>query len=137
VKIVLDASAALEVALNRKRAAELSAYLDAADEVLAPELFVPEVLNAIWKLHHFGNLSLSACDGALEVLLEFIDTLVSNQELHREAFLLSRTTRRPAYDMFYLALAKREDAALMTLDNTLRKQAVRQGIRPLNRGCTI
>jgi predicted nucleic acid-binding protein len=129
VKIVLDAGAALEVALNRKGAAELSARLNESDEVLAPELFVPEVVNAIWKLHHFGNLSLSACDGALEVLLEFIDTLVSCKELYREAFLLSRTTRRPAYDMFYLALAKREDAALMTLDRVLRKEAVRQGIR--------
>ena len=129
MKIVLDASAALEVALNRKRAAELSARLNESDEVLAPELFVPEVVNAIWKLRHFGDLSLTACDGALEVLLEFVDTLVSCKELYREAFLLSRTTRRPAYDMFYLALAKREDAALMTLDSALRKEAVRQGIR--------
>ena len=129
MKIVLDASAALEVALNRKGAAELSARLDEADEVLAPDLFVPEIVNAIWKLHHFGNLSLSACDGALEVLLEFVDTLVSCKELYREAFLLSRTTRRAAYDMFYLALAKREDAALMTLDSVLRKEAVRQGIQ--------
>jgi predicted nucleic acid-binding protein len=129
VKIVLDASAALEVALNRNRATELSGQLDEADEVLAPELFVPEIVNAVWKLHRFGNLSLSACDGALEVLLEFVDVLVSCKELYREAFLLSRTTRRPAYDMFYLALAKREDAALMTLDNALRKEALRQGIR--------
>ena len=129
MKIVLDASAALEVALNRKGAAELSAHLDESEEVLAPELFVAEVVNAIRKLHHFGNLSLSACDAALEVLLEFVDTLVSCKELYRAAFLLSRTTRRPAYDMFYLALAKREDAALMTLDNALRKEAVRQGIR--------
>jgi predicted nucleic acid-binding protein len=129
VKIVLDASAAFEVALNRKRAAELSAHLDQADEALAPELFVPEVVNAIWKLHRFGNLSLGACDTALEVLLEFVDTLASCTELYREAFLLSRTTRRAAYDMFYLALAKREDAALLTLDNALRKEAVRQGIR--------
>ena len=129
MKIVLDASAALEVALNRNRAAGLAARLDEADEVLAPDLFVPEVVNAIWKLHHFGNLSLTACDGALEVLLEFVNTLVSCKELYREAFLLSRTTRRPAYDMFYLALAKREDAVLMTLDRALRKEAVRQGIR--------
>jgi predicted nucleic acid-binding protein len=128
VKIVSDASAALEVALNRKGAAELSARLNESDEVLAPDLFVPEVVNAIWKLHHFGNLSLNACDAALEVLLEFLDTLVSCKDLYREAFLLSRTTRRPAYHMFYLALAKREDAALMTLDKALRKEAVRQGI---------
>jgi predicted nucleic acid-binding protein len=129
VKVVLDASAALEVAFNRNHAGEISAHLDAADEVLAPDLFVPEVVNAIWKLHHFGNLSLSACDGALEVILEFVDTLVSCKELYREAFLLSRTTRRPAYDIFYLALASREDGALLTLDSALRKKAVRQRIR--------
>ena len=112
-----------------KELEQLRTQLDEANEVLAPELFVPEVVNAIWKLHHFGNLSLSACDGALEVLLEFIDTLVSCKDLYREAFLLSRSTSRPAYDMFYLALAKREDAALLTLDNALRKEALRQGIR--------
>jgi predicted nucleic acid-binding protein len=129
VKIVLDATSALDVALNRYRATEFAAQLDEANEVLAPELFVPEVVNAVWKLHHFGNLSLSACDGTLEVLLEFIDVFVSCKELYREAFLLSRTTRRSAYDMFYLALAQREDAALLTLDNALRKEALRQGIR--------
>jgi predicted nucleic acid-binding protein len=129
VKIVLDASAALEVALNRNRAAELSSHLDQADEVLAPELFVPEVVNAVWKLHHFGDLNLGACDAVLELLLDFVDTLVSCKVLYREAFLLSRTTRRAAYDMFYLALAKREDAALLTLDKALRKQALGQGIR--------
>jgi predicted nucleic acid-binding protein len=129
VKIVLDASAALEVALNRKLAPALSARLDGAEEVLAPELFVPEVLNAIWKMHHFEDFSLSASDAALAVLLEFVDTLVSCKELCREAFLLSRLSRRPAYDMFYLALAKREDAVLLTLDAALKKTAQRQGIR--------
>ncbi len=33
------------------------------------------------------------------------------------------------YDMFYLALARREDAMLLTLDKALAKEAVRQGIR--------
>jgi len=38
-------------------------------------------------------------------------------------------TRRPAYDMFYLALAKREDAAFLTADTSMRKEAARLSIR--------
>ena len=49
---------------------------------------------------------------------------------YREAFALSRAQRsRAAYDMFYLALAQREDAVLLTLDGTLKKEAKRAGIR--------
>jgi predicted nucleic acid-binding protein len=36
---------------------------------------------------------------------------------------------RAAYDMFYLALALREDAVLLTLDATLKKEARRAGVR--------
>jgi predicted nucleic acid-binding protein len=55
---------------------------------------------------------------------------VPSQELYREAFALTRAQqRRAAYDMFYLALARREDAALLTLDSTLKKEARRAGIR--------
>jgi len=129
VRIVLDASAAVEVALDGKRAAQLDAVLAESEEVLAPELLLAELVNSIWKYHEFHQLELTTCVRALDFAVGLVDTLVSNKELYREAFLLSRTTRRPAYDMFYLALAKREDAALMTLDNALRKEATRQGIR--------
>jgi predicted nucleic acid-binding protein len=33
--------------------------------------------------------------------------------------------------MFYLALARREDAAFLTTDSALKKEAERQGIRVL------
>jgi predicted nucleic acid-binding protein len=129
VRVVLDASAALEIALRKKQAAGLAAVLKAADVVLAPELFVAEVVNTIWKYHEFEHLPLDACDRLLETALALVDSLVSNKEIHAEAFLLARTGRRPAYDMFYLALARREDAALLTADTGLRKAAERQGIR--------
>jgi predicted nucleic acid-binding protein len=129
VRIVLDASAAVEVALDAKRAAQLGAILAESEEVLAPELLLAEIVNSIWKYHEFQQLELTTCVRALDFAVGLVDTLVASKELYREAFLLSRTTRRPAYDMFYLALAKREDAALLTLDNALRKESVRQGIR--------
>jgi len=131
VRIVLDASAAVEVLLSRPRGRRLSQLLEEADQVLAPELLVPEVVNIIWKYHQFESLSLAVCDRALEHAHGLVDVLVSGKDLYREAFLLARTARRSAYDMFYLALARREDAALLTMDKALRKEGQRQGIRVL------
>jgi predicted nucleic acid-binding protein len=127
--MVLDASGAIEVALNKKLGPQITETLADADVVLAPELFVPEVVNTIWKYHHLQQMSLPECDRALERAFGLVDTLVSNKEIWSEAFLLARTAGKPAYDMFYLALARREDAALVTLDAALRRLAEGQGIR--------
>jgi predicted nucleic acid-binding protein len=128
VKVVLDASAAIGTVFGRKQASRLGSILAEADVVLAPDLFVPEVVNTIWKYHQFESLPLDECHRSLETALGLVDAVVPSMEIHSEAFLLARTTRRPAYDMFYLALARREDAVLLTTDSALRKEAERQGV---------
>jgi predicted nucleic acid-binding protein len=125
----LDASAAIEVAMDRGRAPALTQQLRIADFVLAPDLLVAEALNAVWKYHEFNNLSLPDCDRAIESALDLVDEFVPLSKLHRDAFLLARTARRPVYDMFYLALARREDAVFLTMDGTLKKEAEKQGIQ--------
>jgi predicted nucleic acid-binding protein len=129
MKVVLDASAAIEVVLGRNQAGHLAGILEEADVVLAPDLFIPEVVNTLWKYHRFERLPLDACDRAIESALALVDALVASKEIDGEAFLLARTAHRPAYDMFYLALARREDAVFLTLDKTLRKEAEHQGVR--------
>jgi predicted nucleic acid-binding protein len=57
------------------------------------------------------------------------DRLIPSISLHREAFLLAEVLRKPAYNMFYVALARREDAALLTLDAGLKTLAAGQGVR--------
>jgi predicted nucleic acid-binding protein len=131
VRLVLDASAAIEVVLGRGKAPEFERLLGEADQVLAPDLIVSEVVNTIWKYHQFQNLALNACDQAIELAISLLDVLVPCKELYREAFLLARSARQPAYDMFYMALARREDAGFLTTDQALRKEAERQGIRVL------
>jgi predicted nucleic acid-binding protein len=130
VRLVLDASAAIGVATDRA-AASLRLILPEADEVLAPDLFVAEVTNAIWKYHEFSNLSQGEAEARLEEAVGLVDTLVSCRDLYRAALVLSRAAHRPAYDMFYLALAIREGAQFLTLDKALRKEARRQGIATL------
>ncbi len=130
MKVVLDASCAIEIALNKKAADRLKDLLEQSAEALAPDLLVPEFVNGLWKLHQLGGLDLETCDQALDILPDLVNVLVPSAELCREAFALSRAQKsRAAYDMFYLALALREDAVLLTLDGTLKKEARRVGIR--------
>jgi predicted nucleic acid-binding protein len=129
VRLVLDASAAIEVVMDRGKSRRFAHELAAADFVLSPDLFVAEITNTIWKYYRFEHLEVKLCDEAIEESLALVDVFVSCKELYREAFLLARTTGKTAYDTFYLALARREDATLLTADGALRKEAERQGIR--------
>jgi len=130
VKVVLDANCAIEIALNKPEGDRLKAMLDKSEQVLAPDLLIPEFVNALWKYHQFNQLSLSVCDQAMELLPVLVETFVPSRELYHEAFALTRAQQsRAAYDMFYLALARRENAVLLTLDATLKKEGKRAGIR--------
>lgn len=129
MKVVLDASAAIRVVFKRDGVAQFLRSIEEADVVLAPDLFVAEVVNTIWKCHQFEHRPLDICDRALAASLRLVDTFVPSIDICDEAFLLARTCGRPAYDMFYLALARHEDASLLTADAALRKQAQKQGIR--------
>ena len=129
MRAVLHASAAIEIVLGRPHAPRFTAALDEADAVMAPELYVAEVVNAVWKYHRFENMDLRSCHRALDAAIALVDILVCAKDLYGEAFLLARTTRHSTYDMFYLALARREDAVFLTLDAGLRKEGQRQGVR--------
>lgn len=124
----------MEIAFNKTDASRLKALLAESEQVLAPDLIVPEFVNAVWKLLQFTETSLALCDQALGTLLEMVDIFVPSREIYREAFALSRAQKTRAavvstYDMFYLALARRENATLLTLDATLKKEARRAGVR--------
>ncbi len=130
MKVVLDANCAIEIALNKQQGDRLKALLSESEQVLAPDLLIPEFVNALWKYHQFNQLSLSVCDQAMELLPVLVETFVPSAEIYLEAFALTRAQQsRAAYDMFYLALARRENAVLLTLDGTLKKEAKRAGIR--------
>ena len=134
MKAVLDTNCALEIAFNKTDAIRLKTLLDESDAVLAPDLIIPEFVNALWQLHRLSGVSLSLCQEAGELLFDLVGTFVPSQEIYREAFALTRAQQSRAavvhtYDMFYLALARRENAVLLTLDATLKKEAKRAGIR--------
>ena len=126
---VLDTSAAVELVLNGARAGSVAAFLTNVESVLAPELFVAEACNVFWKYYHFQNVPAPVCEMGLSKCLELVNEFVPGSNLQAEAFALACLTSMTAYDMFYLALARRHNATLLTLDKDLADCAKKQGVK--------
>jgi predicted nucleic acid-binding protein len=119
VNVVLDASAAVGVVLAMPGSEVFSSALEQAALVTSPDLFVPEVCNALWKYRKAELLTAERCESALEHALALPDRLESCTNLHLEAFSLSCRYLHPVYDALYLVLARRNNAILLTLDRRL------------------
>jgi len=129
--IVLDASAAVEVVLKRKRASVLGHHLLDADWVISPTLYVSELSNVFWKYHQFHNLPIEECEKGLAHALSLPDEFSDDRDLCLEAFSLSCITQKPVYDMLYLVLARRHNGYLLSMDRSLSQVAKKQSIRVL------
>jgi predicted nucleic acid-binding protein len=131
---VVDASAAVELALHRPRAAAVARALADAEWVLAPALFAAEVTNAMWKYHRFSRLPSGVCQTAIADALALPDRYAEDGDLARETFALAAQVRKSAYDTFYLVLARRHDGVLVTLDSGLRRTAGSLAVRTAPHG---
>lgn len=120
---VLDASAAVEVVLQRPIAGLLNRYLSEADWVIAPTLFISEVTNVFWKYQRLTDLSLQDCELGLEQAIALPDDFIDEHDFFREAFKLSSTLGHSVYDIMYLIAARRNNAVLLTLDKKLIRTA--------------
>lgn len=129
MKIVLDASAAVEFALKRSKAATIGNVIAEADAVLVPDFYASEVTNVFRKCYAFEHLPMPACEAALAAALALPDVFAPSRELAAEAFALACLVQASAYDMLYAVLARRSGAELWTLDGKLVKTCKMQGIR--------
>jgi predicted nucleic acid-binding protein len=127
--IVLDASAAVKLVLSNESDKPDGLRFASADWVIAPYLYIPEVTNAFWKYHKHGNMLLEICESYIERAMSIPDDYFSEEELYKEAFALACTIKKPIYDMFYLVLARRHNAHLLTEDKELKHIATKQSIR--------
>jgi predicted nucleic acid-binding protein len=119
---LLDASAAIEVILSRPAAKELSALVSKAELVLAPDLYIAEVSNALWK-HAKASGDSEGYTELLDDAVALPDDLIDSVSLYREAFALSLKYQQPVYDALYLVVARRNSATILTVDRRLRSLA--------------
>ncbi|MBZ5724248.1 MAG: type II toxin-antitoxin system VapC family toxin [Acidobacteriia bacterium] len=100
-------------------------YQDGAIDLIAPELLLSEVGNALWKRVRRRELTPSAAGILFDGLLRDVPILVNSVAIHRRALSLSLESDRPIYDCEYLALALDHRCDLVTADARFY-QAVRQ-----------
>lgn len=124
--VVLDASAAVRAAMDP--GAEFRSALESADLVFAPDLIVAEVCSAFQKYVRARVLSRAAAETSAGQALALVDKLHPLADLVAEVFALTARIESSVYDLFYLALARRTSARLLTADLALRSAASRIGV---------
>jgi predicted nucleic acid-binding protein len=125
---VLDASAAVEVVLQRPQADEIGEIILKADWVIAPTLFIAEIGNVFWKYQKMAAYPLDACETSIEHAIGIPDDYINEIELYRESFSMGCMLNHSVYDMLYLVLARRNNAILLTLDKKLKSVAQNSGV---------
>ena len=122
---VLDASAALSLITQDPAAADLARQVEQMALVLAPELMLTEVANALWKLQRAGGLEGIDPQLLLADARDLVDQIEPDRNLQVEALALASYLNHPVYDCLYLALARREAATLLSTDQRLLALAAR------------
>lgn len=116
--IVVDASAALEVLLNARRAPGVAARIFAQGETLhAPHLIDVEVTQVLRRLARRGEIDAARSAQVLDDLADL--PLTRYPHLLLLGRIWAMRDNATAYDACYLALAEALDAVLVTCDAAL------------------
>ena len=121
MKIILDANAAPEIGERTQNGALFLNVIMNSEGVMAPELYVYEISNTMWKYARKDKNNAEKYLEAVRVYTGYINDFVSSTNLWPEALKLATEYDHPVYDMFYAALAHRHNAMLITMDKKLRK----------------
>jgi predicted nucleic acid-binding protein len=118
VTTVVDASVAALWVLDQHGSARAHA-LRSEGELIAPSLIAAEIGSALWKAVRRGHVTRADALLAVEAALLPFKMLVPDEELRARALAIAVDLDHPVYDCFYLALAERERAPLISVDKRL------------------
>ena len=116
---VIDVSAAIEIILQKQKKDLFKSRYTDASWVLAPDLYVPELSNVLWKYYKANIISHEDCIQYVEDGINMIDDFIDGRDLWKEALGEGIKNNHSIYDMYYLVLTRRNDAVLITNDGPL------------------
>jgi len=128
MSLIVDASVAIRWYVPEDGWRDAEAILHEPDELLAPDLIIAQIGNAVWKRIRRGDIPSGFEAGVLERAASAFDVLVPSSELGGAALKLALSLGHPIYDCLYLALCQRENAGLVTADKRLAALANEIGI---------
>lgn len=117
--LVIDANVGLKWFIEESRSSAARKILDKGASFIAPDMFIPEICNVVWK--KVKNQEITAEQGKAIVanVSMVLDHLVPSSEVAGRAFALAVQCNHPVSDCLYLALAERESITLITDDAKL------------------
>jgi len=126
--VVLDASAGIEISLDREKAAVFFDVLSRATKIITTDLYKAETANAMRK---YVKARLMSKQNALRVWNfcdNLIDEYVDISENAEESLAESVNVDHSTYDLLYMTLARRYGACLLTMDKKLKSLSEKNGI---------
>jgi predicted nucleic acid-binding protein len=117
--IIIDASGAAEILLNKEKAGKYALILQNASLILAPDLYISELTNILWKYCRSKIYTEKECIQYINDGIHYIHKFINGKELWQEAFAEGIKNNHSTYDMFYFVAARRNGAILMTTDSAL------------------
>jgi predicted nucleic acid-binding protein len=113
--LIVDASVAVKWVLNED-GSEAAVALGRQDTLAAPEFWLIEVANVIWKRWRRGDMTADAAAGAFEVLQSAAVIPIRLDALLSDAMHYAIMLDHPVYDCLYIAAAIQNDTVLVTAD---------------------
>jgi predicted nucleic acid-binding protein len=117
--IVVDASVALRWCFQLNKSDRAEELLRSGHHLIAPDLVIAEITNAAWKFVMFDRMAPESAVSAVHEIVKAFQELVPMSALRDRALAIAIELRHPAYDCFYLALAERSTAPLVTADDRM------------------
>jgi len=117
--VVLDVSAAIEIILQKDKKDLFNKIYEKGTWIIAPDLFIVEITNVLWKYHKAKVISHEDCIQYVQDGIDMIDDFIDAKELWKESLSEGIKNNHSVYDMYYLVLSRRNDAVLITNDNPL------------------
>lgn len=126
--IILDSSAAVDIARETEDGKALAALMLTGETVISSELFYAEVANSFSKYCRAGFFSEKEAKERMVKALQLVEVFCPLEESFAEAFSESIRLEHSVYDIVYLVLARRNGATLFTLDRKLQKLCLDNGV---------
>jgi predicted nucleic acid-binding protein len=117
MSIVIDASVALKWVLIESGTEAALTLL--SDELVAPELWLTEAANALWRHVRLGEASAAEALARIDELANAPVASISTAPYVRRALQIALEIRHPVYDCLYLALAEDQNTHVVTDDRRL------------------
>ena len=128
MSLIVDASVAVKWVSEEPESLAARDLFAGGNRLIAPEHLLFEVANALRKKLARGAVTRVQATSAVLVTAQAFDELVETRPLLAKAVELAFDFNHAVYDCIYLALALRERAPLITVDQRLLAVAQAAGI---------